>query len=110
MKKGDSFRSNIINDNKRALYFLAQLSNYGECITMHAPEYVNAAMYDLEEIENNILGLKPRNTYNFLSGTSFSALLTSEHPDIEFNQSILRKMLENSLKDILEAGELQRFQ
>ncbi|KAL6635718.1 hypothetical protein U3516DRAFT_478922, partial [Neocallimastix sp. 'constans'] len=77
---GDSFRSNIINDNKRALYFLAQLSNYGECITMHAPEYVNAAMYDLEEIENNILGLKPRNTYNFLSGTSFSALLTSEHP------------------------------
>jgi len=77
---------------------------------MHAPEYVNAAMYDLEEIENNILGLKPRNTYNFLSGTSFSALLTSEHPDIEFNQSILRKMLENSLKDILEAGELQRFQ
>ncbi|KAG4102130.1 hypothetical protein H8356DRAFT_1341680 [Neocallimastix lanati (nom. inval.)] len=86
--------NNIEERGLRALYFLAQLSNYGECITMHAPEYVNAAMYDLEEIENNILGLKPRNTYNFLSGTSFSALLTSEHPDIEFITKNARKLFE----------------
>lgn len=111
-EENDIFKSNIISDNKKPLYARATFSNYGKCISIYAPGYVKAAMYDIQDLESNILTLNPRNTYNFLSGTSFSApivtgisaIIISENPEIEFNQFILKKkLMEISLNDALEA-------
>ncbi|KAG4091627.1 hypothetical protein H8356DRAFT_1082710 [Neocallimastix lanati (nom. inval.)] len=78
-------------------------SNYGNCITIHAPFYVAAARYSSNDFNENILSSKPKSSFDNLEGTSFSsaivsgiaALVISENPEITFNQTILREKLLN---------------
>ncbi|ORY51726.1 subtilisin-like protein [Neocallimastix californiae] len=87
------------------VYNSASFSNYGSCVDIFAPGYCNLASFP-DEVEDNKIYTKT----SFVHGTSFSspmvagvaALLISEHPEIEFNQDILKKMLiDLSIKDII---------
>ncbi|ORX78747.1 subtilisin-like protein [Anaeromyces robustus] len=103
-----SFENNVKPSGVYSLnnpYPIANFSNYGNCVDIFAPGFANLASFPNDITKNKIYS----NT-NEVKGTSYSspivsgiaALLISENPEIEFNQSILKKMLiDLSVKDAI---------
>jgi len=93
------------------VYNSAAFSNYGSCVDIFAPGYAYLASFPKDAKKDKIY-----TTTRFAYGTSFSspmvagvaALLISEHPEITFDQNILKEMLiDLSIKDII--GDLERL-
>ena len=85
-------------DNYSPTYFYNKeyYSNYGSCVDIFAPYYVTVASFS-----NKIKTNEKQKGVIHESGTSFSspiaagvaATLISEHPEITFNQDIMKQML-----------------
>jgi len=87
------------------VYETASFSNYGNCIDLYSPGFAYLASIPRSDPEDKVYS-----DFELRYGTSFSspivtgvaALLISEHPEITFNQEIMRKMLVDlSIKDII---------
>jgi len=86
----------INNKDEENIYIPAKNSNYGSCVDFFAPFYVDVASVSNE----NEIDKKQSDVTN-LNGTSLSspivagvaATLISEHPEITFNQDIMKQML-----------------
>jgi len=82
-------------DKNSNIYSPAWFSNYGSCIDFYAPSYAYLATISGEQTDEKEKGVV------YQKGTSFSspivagiaATLISEHPNITFNQSIMKQML-----------------
>ncbi|KAL6625657.1 subtilisin-like protein [Neocallimastix sp. 'constans'] len=106
----NSFEDEEIPDDSD-VYNSAAFSNYGSCVDIFAPGYAYLASFPKDAMKDKIY-----TTTNLAYGTSFSspmvagvaALLISEHPEITFDQNILKKwLIDLSIKDIL--GDLERL-
>jgi len=88
------------------LYSLADFSNYGDCLDLFAPGYAYAAYPPPNNNDKSSSDLE-----GYGGGSSFSAPLVagvaasiiSEHPEMTFNHSLMKKMLlEISVEGILD--------
>jgi hypothetical protein len=89
--------------NVSNLYNVASFSNYGNCLDIFGPGYVYGAYPGYDYRNNNSIQA-------YAGGTSFScpivagvaASIISEHPEIEFNVTILRQwLLDNAVRNII---------